>query len=128
MTSNKKKTILFVEDEKVVSDHYKKFLVRAGYEVFAAYDGDEGMRLAEEKRPDLIILDLLLPKKDGMQILRELRAKPWARRMPVIIVSNLDSPKIIAEATELGVYHYLVKSQWSIDDVVLKVGLEFTRH
>lgn len=125
--AEKAKIILFVEDEKVVLDHYKKSLVGAGYQVIEASDGEEGLRLAEEKKPDLVILDLLLPKKDGMTVLKELRLKPWGRRMPVIIVSNLDSSQIISEATELGVYHYLVKSQWSIDDVVLKVGLELTR-
>lgn len=125
--AQQQKVILFVEDEEVVLDHYKKSLVSAGYQVIEASDGEEGLRLAEEKKPDLIILDLLLPKKDGMTVLKELRLKPWGRRMPVIIVSNLDSSQIISEATELGVYHYLVKSQWSIDDVVLKVGLELTR-
>lgn len=125
--TQQQKIILFVEDEEVVLNHYKKSLMNAGYQVIDASDGEEGLRLAEEKKPDLIILDLLLPKKDGMTVLKELRMKPWGRGMPVIIVSNLDSSQIISEATELGVYHYLVKSQWSIDDVVLKVGLEFTR-
>lgn len=122
----RKQTILMIEDEKKVIESYAPRLKKAGFEVVEALDGEGGLKTAFEKHPDLILLDLLLPKIEGMELLLRLRKNLWGKRVPVIIISNLSRPDWIAKAAELGVYEYLSKSGLSIDDVVLKVQMQLS--
>ena len=121
-----KKTVLMIEDEKKVIESYRPRLEKADFKVIEAYDGEEGLETALKKHPDLILLDLLLPKIEGMELLKRLRQDLWGKRVPVIIITNLYRPDWVATASELGVYEYLAKSGLSIDDVVLKVQLQFS--
>lgn len=124
---SKQKTILIVEDEREVLESYKSRLEEAGFEVLSAYDGQEGLTVAMESHPDLILLDIVLPKLDGIEVLRRLRRDLWGKRVPVMMITNLDSDKIVTESVMLGVYEYLVKSAWSLDDVVLKAKIRLSQ-
>ncbi len=118
---NKKRKILIVEDEKallkVLSDKFK----REDFTVFEAGDGEEGLQSALRNKPDLVVLDIIMPSMDGLTMLKKLREDRWGNSVPVLILSNLSDPQQIQEATGRGVIEYLVKSNWGLDDVVDKV-------
>jgi two-component system, sensor histidine kinase ChiS len=119
--AEEKSKILLVEDEKAISKAYGEFLGSKGYEMFFAYDGEEGLKKAQDIKPDLILLDLLLPKKDGLSLLKELENDSNLKDIPVIILSNLTTNDKIAEAISLGSTTYLVKTNYTLDDVLVKV-------
>lgn len=114
------KTILIIEDEPTLLEVMRVKLERHGYRVLGASDGEEGMRLAQQERPDLILLDILLPKKNGMTLLQELH--DTGDRTPVIIVSNSGQPVEIDQALKLGIRDYLVKANFTPEDVLKKVN------
>lgn len=118
MVNKQNQTILIVEDEDAMRKSLFFSLKKAGFEVYEASDGEEGLRLALEKHPDLILLDLLMPKKDGFEMLKELRQDNWGEDVPVIILTNLSGSEYVAETIERGVYDHLIKTDWNIDDVV----------
>ena len=95
-------------------------LTQAGFEIIKAEDGEKGLVSALDAKPDLILLDILLPKMDGITLLKKLRQDAWGKRVPVIILTNLNSPKDIAEAVEWA-EEYLIKSEWKIEDVIGRV-------
>lgn len=117
----KKKILLIVEDEVALARLLQQEFIKEGFEVLAAYDGAMGLALALEKKPDIILLDLLLPKMDGMSLLRELRKDSWGVDVPVIILSNLSDAAKISEAASKEVFDYLVKADWKLEDVIKKV-------
>lgn len=94
---------------------------REGFEVLKAKDGGEGLTVAIKERPDIIILDIIMPKVDGMTMLKKLREDKWGSGAKVIILTNLSDGKSAFEAMKAGVYDFLIKTNWSIDDVVKKV-------
>ena len=121
---NKKKLILVVEDEKILSDTLRERLMAEGFDVVNAYDGLEFLQLALEKHPDLILLDILLPKVDGITMLKKLREDPWGAHASVIILTNVSDISKMAEGMESGfdgTYEYLVKTNWSIVGIISKV-------
>lgn len=87
------KKILFVEDEPTLQKTLGDFLKKSGYEIISALDGEEGIRKAEDEKPDLILLDLILPKMEGFDILRKLKLDLKTKDIPVIILTNLESAK-----------------------------------
>ncbi len=115
------KKILIIEDEQAIADAMKTGLDDAGYEADAAYDGEEGLQKAFDQQPDLILLDLMLPKKDGMQVLRELREEESTAKIPVMILSQLSDSSKISEGVQLGVVGYLVKVDFSLAEVIDKI-------
>ena len=122
--NNKKILILVVEDEKILSDTLKERLVNEGFNVINAFDGLEGFNLAITEHPDLILLDLLLPKVDGLSMLKKLREDAWGAHAKVIILTNVSDPTKVAEGMKVGVgdvYEYLVKTNWSLDYVVARI-------
>jgi len=115
--SNKK--LLVVEDESAVNYALSlKFNSIKGVELFFAKDGEQGLNMALEKKPDLILLDLIMPKMDGMEMLKRLRQDNWGKNVKVIILSNLTHPDKEREAKELGVEDYIVKADWKLEEVV----------
>jgi len=114
------KKILIVEDDTILLSTLADNLTQAGFEVIRALDGEEGLAFALEKKPDLILLDILLPKMDGITLLKKLRQDAWGKSVSVIILTNLSSPKDIAEAVEWA-EDYLIKSDWKIEDVIARV-------
>ncbi len=115
------KKILIIEDEQAIADAMQMGLTEAGYEAITAYDGEEGLNKAKEIIPDLILLDLMLPKKDGITVLKELREFEDTNEVPVLILSQLSDTNKISEGVSLGVVGYLVKVDFSLAEVVEKV-------
>jgi len=115
------KTILFIEDEPNLQKTVGRFLEDEGYEVKSALDGDLGLRLAKEFIPSLILLDLILPKKDGFEVLKELKADPKTKDIPVIVLTNLETSVDVEKALSLGATSYLVKANYELAEVVQKI-------
>ena len=121
---NKKILILVVEDEEILARTLAEKLEAEGFKVFKAVDGDEGLRMALVEHPDLILLDLLMPRVDGMTMLKKLREDPWGLHAMVIILTNVRDPAKVAEGMNVGLdgtYEYLVKTDWSLDAVVDRI-------
>ena len=119
------KKILFVEDEPTLQKTLGDFLKKSGYEIISALDGEEGIRKVEDEKPDLILLDLILPKMEGFDILRKLKLDLKTKDIPVIILTNLESANDIEKAIELGATTYLVKTQYSLEEVAEKIKKAF---
>ncbi len=92
-----------------------------GFLVTSAKDGQEGLNLAITDHPDLILLDIIMPVMDGMTMLSQLRQDPWGKTVPVILLTNLSEAEKVVESLREGVYDYLVKSDWKLEDIVKKV-------
>lgn len=120
-TNQPKKKILIVEDESALLFALKAELSYAGYDVEVASDGEEGLDKIEKLKPALVILDLLLPKKDGFTVLEEMKRKNLLQDSPVIVVSNLGESKNIERCKALGVDDYLVKTENSLEAIVGRV-------
>jgi len=115
------RTILIIEDEGSSRWALAENLRKENFDVLEAKDGEAGLALAMGRRPDLILLDLVLPKIGGMELLKTLRADDWGKNVPVIIVTGLSDPAIISEAAGLGVSDFLVKNDWTLEAIVGKV-------
>lgn len=97
------------------------FLSEEGFEVFGALDGEAGLQLAKKEKPDLILLDIVLPIKDGFEVLTELKQSDDLKNIPVILLTNLDSMENVQRAFEFGVSTYLVKANYKLEDISKKV-------
>lgn len=113
--------VLVVEDEEFLVRALKDNLVAEGCSVSVATDGEEVVERLKEKKPSLILLDLLLPKKNGFDVLRDLKSNPEYQYIPVVVLSNLGEDVEIKRALELGASDYFVKSQHPIQEVIEKV-------
>jgi DNA-binding response OmpR family regulator len=103
--------VLFVEDDPTVAQMYRLKLELDGYKVIMAKDGEEGLRLANEVGPDIVFLDIRLPKVDGFAVLEGLRACDQTRNVPVVILSNYGEQELVDRGLRLGALEYLIKSQ-----------------
>ena len=121
MPSKKSVKILVVEDETFLVKIYAVKLKKEGFEVSIANDGEEAVKMAAEIKPDLILLDLILPKMNGFEALERMRANPENKKTPVIVLSNLGQEEDIKRAESLGADDYLVKANFSIQDIVAKI-------
>ena len=121
-TQKKILAVLIVEDEAAVSGVLRDNLENEGFEVFIATDGEEGLNMALKEKPDLILLDILLPKIDGTTVMQKLREDSWGKTVPIILLTNLeaDAEKMRRVAKDEPAY-YMVKSAWKMEDVVAKV-------
>ncbi len=115
----KKKKILVIEDEKTLLAAIKSKLALKGYDVVSAEDGEEGERLIKKEKPDLVLLDIMLPKKDGFEVLEDL--KKDGIEVPIIVISNSGQPVEINRALELGIKDYLIKADFRPSDVLERV-------
>jgi len=113
--------ILFIEDEPTLQKELNEILKQEGFKILAAFDGEEGLKLAREEKPNLILLDLILPKKDGFEVLKELKADEKMKDIPVIVLTNLEGIGDVEKAIELGATTYLVKANYKLEDVVTKI-------
>jgi DNA-binding response OmpR family regulator len=113
--------ILIVEDENTLAFVLKEKFINEGYDVTIASDGVMAESLAASVRPEIILLDLMLPKKGGLEVLQTLKSHPELKQIPVVILSNLDSDEDIKQAIFLGAEDYYVKTQHPIAEVVEKV-------
>ncbi len=103
--------VLFVEDDPAVAEMYKLKLELDGYRVRVAKSGEEGLEQARASPPDIIFLDIRLPKMDGFAVLEQLRAHRLTRNIPVIILSNYGERELIDQGLKLGALDYLIKSE-----------------
>jgi len=115
------KKILFIEDEPTLQKAIGHFLGEEGYEVKNALDGDLGLEIAKKYKPDLILLDIILPKKDGFEVLKELKADETTKDIPVIVLTNLESDADVEKAISLGATTYLVKANYQLDEITKKI-------
>lgn len=113
------KKILIVEDERMLRGVLVDMISQAGFLTTEAVDGEEGLKKALSEHPDLILLDLLMPKIDGMTMLRQLREDTWGKSVPVIILTNVDPDnQDLEDIVEYRASYGLIKSRTSLDDVV----------
>ena len=115
------KKILVVEDEPSLVEALCNKLTKEGFAVIDARNGQTGLETALKEKPDLILLDLIMPIMDGLTMLQKLREDEWGKNVPVIILTNLSDDKKVMEAVKQGSYDYLIKSDWSINEVISKV-------
>ena len=103
--------VLFVEDDADLAEMYRLKLELDGYTVTRAADGEEGLRMAKEIHPDLIFLDIRLPRMDGFQVLEQIRADEELKHLPVIILSNYGEKELVERGMRLGALEYLIKAE-----------------
>jgi len=115
------KKILIIEDEEALSEMYKMKFEQEGYQVLVAPDGEEGLALAKEKKPDLILLDLVLPKMDGYKVLKELRTDEQIKNIKIYILSNLGQNGEIKKGFEDGADGYMLKANLTPSQLVKNV-------
>lgn len=116
------KKILIIEDEPSLRQALSDALNRKNFSCVSAEDGEVGLKVCLEQKPDLVMLDLLMPKMDGMSMLKELRKDVWGAGARVLILTNLsaDTSDRVRAVVDTAPEYYLVKSDWSIDDIVKK--------
>jgi len=115
------KKILFIEDEATLQKTFGDLLQQKGYKVINALDGEIGLRLAKSEKPDLILLDLILPRIHGFDVLKRLKQDPETKAIPIIVLTNLERIQDVDKAIELGATTYLVKTQYKVEEVVEKI-------
>jgi DNA-binding response OmpR family regulator len=118
-----KKKILIVEDESSLQNAMKEFLIAEGFEAIVADDGEMAIKLIKKEKPDLVMLDIVLPKKDGFEVLAELKSDSSLEDIPVMLLTNLEDASSVEKAFSLGVNTYLVKSNYRMSDIVAKVRM-----
>jgi len=117
-----KKTILIVEDDAFLSTLLSTRFQQAGFNILNAIDGDSAIEVLRGQKPDLIMLDIILPKKSGFEVLEQIQSDPTLQKAPVIITSNLGQQADIERGKSLGVIDYFIKAQTPIEDMVSRVN------
>ncbi len=115
------KKIVLADDEQFIALAYNDGLTRAGYQVFVANDGVEALEQIKAHKPDLVLLDLIMPKKDGFSVLKEMKADPALANIPVLILSNLSQATDAEETRELGAIDFIVKSDVSLQELMDRI-------
>lgn len=115
--------ILIVEDEKMLNEAYELVLKKEGHDIQVAYNGEEALTILKKEKPELILLDLRMPKMDGVAFLKKLSTKFKDSKLKIIIFSNYDDPKEIDEAFKHGATRYILKA-WSSPNELVKVVRE----
>jgi len=115
------KKILIIEDEEIILNLLQKKLEKEGYEVYVARDGKEGVAKTKEVVPDLILLDIVMPKMDGFGVMEEKNKDKKLKLIPVIVVSNSGQPVELDRAKKLGAKDWLIKTEFDPREVIKKV-------
>src|SRR3989338_124185 len=113
--------ILFVEDEQALQKTLGDLLSGEGYNVISAFDGETGLKMVKSEKPDLVLLDLILPKMHGFDVLKQVKEDSETQDIPLIVLTNLEGMGDVEKALELGATTYLVKANYSLDEVLAKV-------
>lgn len=116
-----KTKIVLVEDDEILAKVLYEELKEADFDVWHASDGEEGLKLVMDKKPDLVLLDILLPKKQGFDVLEELKKSPVTSDIPVIVLTMLGRDEDIKKGLQLGANDYIVKSQHPVGEIIDKV-------
>ncbi len=115
------KRILIIEDEEIVISLLQKKLAEEGYEVLIARDGKAGLKTIREEDPDLILLDIIMPKMGGFEVMEEMTKDSRIKDIPVVVISNSGQPVEIDRAQELGAKDWLIKTEFDAQEVINKV-------
>ena len=115
-----KKKILVIEDEEMLLTMYKVKFENDGYEVYTASNGADGLEIAPKVMPDLILLDIIMPKIDGFAVLKKFKEDPKTKNIPVVLLTNLGQDEDISRGKELGSAGYLIKANNTPSEVVEK--------
>ena len=115
------KKILFVEDEPTLQKAVGKFLENEGYEIKNAIDGELGVKIAKDFQPDLVLLDLILPKMNGFEVIEELKKDSATKNIPIIVLTNFEGSADVEKAISLGATNYLVKANYELSEIVEKI-------
>ncbi len=113
--------VVCAEDDKLISGSLIQGFIDAGFEATPAYDGEEAIAKVKENKPDVIVLDIMMPKLDGIGVVWELKANPETASIPVVMLTNMSDTATVSKILEAGVTDYLLKSEQSIDQIVEKV-------
>jgi DNA-binding response OmpR family regulator len=116
-----KKKILIIEDEGRLRELLASLLKKEGFVVLTAEDGEVGLKIIKEEKPDIVILDLILPKKDGFEVLDQAKASDETKDIPIVVLTNLEEKHNIERALSYGVRAYLIKANFKLEEVVEKV-------
>jgi len=116
-----KKTILIVEDDKFLRDLMNQKLLREGFNTEEAVDGEQGVQKIKEAKPDLVLLDLILPGIDGFEVLSKIKEDPSLAAIPIIVLSNLGQKDDIERGLQLGAKDYLIKAHFTPGEVIEKI-------
>jgi len=117
---NLDKTILVIEDEEPMLNALVKKFQKEGFNVLKAQDGNEGLESALKNKPNIMVVDIIMPKLDGISLIKRVRMEggEWGKEVPIIMLTNLSDTESVSEAANFGVYDFLVKTDWRLDDVV----------
>ena len=115
------KNILIVEDDKILRELISQKLEKENYNISVAIDGEEGLKKTKEEKPDIVLLDLILPGIDGFGVLEEIKKDPEINKIPVVILSNLGQKEEIERGMNLGATDYLIKAHFTLSEIVKKV-------
>lgn len=113
--------ILIIEDDKFLRDLLFKKLTKENFSVVIAVDGEEGIKKVQEENADLVLLDLILPRINGFEVLKKAKESPATSEIPVIVISNLGQEEDVKRAIELGAKDYLIKAHFTLDEIVEKI-------
>ncbi|OHA64389.1 MAG: hypothetical protein A2842_00685 [Candidatus Wildermuthbacteria bacterium RIFCSPHIGHO2_01_FULL_48_25] len=113
--------VLIIEDDKFLRELLSQKLLKEGYEVLEGVDGEAGLKKITEDKPDLVLLDLILPGKDGFEILTAAKSNPETANIPVLVLSNLGQQEEVEKALKLGAADFLVKAHFTPGEIVAKI-------
>ncbi len=115
------KKILLIEDEEIMIGLLKRKLIKEGYEVSIARDGEDGLKKMKEINPNLVLLDIIMPKMGGFEVMEEMGKDEELKKIPVIVISNSGQPVEIDKAQKLGARDWLIKTEFDPQEVIDKV-------
>lgn len=116
------KKVLIAEDDQFLASAYRVKLTKAGFDIKIAGDGEEALEMLKSFTPDIIVLDIVMPKKDGFTTLKEIREQPQWANIPILIASSLGQQEDIKKGLSLGATGYVVKSDIALGDIVKKIN------
>ncbi len=122
MADAPQKRIVLVEDDQFISNMYVTKLQITGFDIKHAEDGDVGIELIRQEKPDLVLLDILMPRKSGFEVLEEMKADPTLKDIPVILLTNLSQKEDVDRGLQLGAKDYLIKAHFTPKEVVEKIN------
>ena len=122
------KTILIIEDEEIMLDLLQYKIGASGYRVLVSRNGEEAMVILKKERPDLIVMDLLMPKMDGFSTMKEIQKDGNLKKIPLIIISNSGQPIELDEAKKLGAIDWLIKAEFDPQELIDKIDFQLNQH
>ena len=121
MDKDKKASVLIIEDDSYISDMYRIKLESENFEVTTAEDGIAGLKILRKQKPDIVLLDIVMPKVDGFNILKTIKRNPELKEIPIVLLTNLSQKENVERGFELGADSYIIKAHFTPSEVVEKV-------